>query len=74
MRINQLPPVGDDLMVARIKGFSQRDLTRAVKAVRAAGVEPNEFILRPTGEILLRAMPQRERSADAQNDFDREFG
>lgn len=53
--------------------FSQRDLTRAVKGARAAGMQVAEVVLLPSGEIRLRNKTV-EAGENRPNDFDREFG
>lgn len=53
--------------------FSQRDLTRAVKGARAAGMLVTEVVLLPSGEIRLRNKTV-ELGDGRPNDFDREFG
>ncbi|MGL1180834.1 hypothetical protein ACSTLD_24135, partial [Vibrio parahaemolyticus] len=58
---------------SRTRTVSQRDITRAVKGAQAAGMQVNEVVCLPNGEIRLR-----NKAADGvvgrDNDFDGEFG
>lgn len=60
----------------RAHAFRQADLTRAVKAVRAAGERVRRVVIAPTGEIEmeLHSGSGREEDVGRPNDFDREFG
>jgi hypothetical protein len=59
-------------MTARARAtFSQRDVTRAVKAVRAAGVEPTEVQITPDGTLrMFVARADAPPSGAAPNPWD----
>lgn len=61
--------------MARAQAFRQADLTRAVKAVLAAGERVRRVVIAPTGEIEmeLQASPEHGRADRRPNDFDRDF-
>lgn len=62
-RRNSRPPLG----------FTQRDLTRAVKGAQAAGMNIAEVVLLPSGEIRLLNGANRAHAEQRANDFDRDF-
>lgn len=55
-------------------GFTQRDLTRAVKGAQAGGMNIAEVVLLPSGEIRLLNLAAKSKAEQRANDFDRDFG
>jgi hypothetical protein len=51
--------------------FSQRDLTKAIRAARAAGEVPRAATISPDGEIRLELGPS-DCPAGSRNDFDQD--
>lgn len=61
-------------MTRRPSVIRQAELTRAVKATRAAGAEIDEVVISPSGQIKLRLRGANDMRTDRLNDFDRDFG
>jgi hypothetical protein len=60
--------------MSRATTFKQADVTRMVRAVRAAGERPLEIVRSPDGEIRVIVGGARRSDPRKPNDFDPEFG
>lgn len=61
--------------MARAAAFRQGDITRAVRAVRAAGERVRRVVIAPTGEIEMELLGAEEGGEVRvrANDFDQDF-
>ncbi|MFZ5693910.1 MAG: hypothetical protein ACOY5F_21965 [Pseudomonadota bacterium] len=61
-------------MSRRPAAFKQSDVTRAIRGVRAAGVEVSEILINATGSIEIRTGQPAEVEIKEPNEWDRGHG
>jgi hypothetical protein len=64
-------------MGKRRAAFTQLDVQRAVRGARAAGIQPDELRISPTGEIRIlfsSAQGSTETPRDVLDEIERHFG